>query len=83
MILARQAEWQRSRARQTWADKLRIAVLMREDLKSFRKSRSEKIQGRTVAEMCEHRQPDHLGLTHGTYDRRYGVFRVDVTGEYY
>ncbi len=39
-ILVRQAEWQRSRAHQTWADKLRIAILMREDLKSIRKSRS-------------------------------------------
>ncbi len=39
-ILDRQAEWQRSRAHQTWADKLRMAIRMREDLKSIRKSRT-------------------------------------------
>ncbi len=40
MLLARQAAWQRSRAEQSWAEKLRMAILMREDLKSIRKSRS-------------------------------------------
>ncbi len=39
-LLARQAARQLSRADQSWADKLRVAVLMREDLKSMRKQQS-------------------------------------------
>ncbi|RLE21323.1 MAG: hypothetical protein DRJ65_16285 [Acidobacteria bacterium] len=39
MMLARQAAWQRSRAEQSWAEKLRLSVLMREDLRSIKKPR--------------------------------------------
>ncbi len=38
-LLARQATWQRSRAEQSWAEKLRLSVLMREDLRSIKKPR--------------------------------------------
>ncbi len=40
MLLARQAAWQRSRTEQSWAEKLRTAVFMREDLRSIRKPQS-------------------------------------------
>ena len=40
-LLARQAAWQRPRAEQSWAEKLRLSVLMREDLRSIRKSQSQ------------------------------------------
>ena len=39
-MLARQAAWQSSRTKKTWAEKLRMAILMREDLKTLRKPQS-------------------------------------------
>lgn len=36
-MLARQAEWQRSRAALPWAEKLRRTVIMRESLSAFRR----------------------------------------------
>lgn len=36
-MLQRQAEWQRSRAARTWAEKIREVERVREEMKNFRK----------------------------------------------
>jgi len=39
-ILERQAEWQRARADRPWAEKLRVAVVIRHTMNSLRKAPS-------------------------------------------
>lgn len=46
-LLAQQAAWQRSRAEQSWAEKLRLSILMREDLRPLRKPNSQKEENRS------------------------------------
>ncbi len=46
----RQAQWQKSRSRLSWAEKLELAETLRETALEFRRSAARRLSGREVRE---------------------------------